>query len=443
MRTLAIASALLLSALSAQANLELTLRAERTSHPPKGAPTVKHADAPPKQTLHVTLGARWFRWDDGSSSATYDLAKRRVFLVDAGKHELDDQSLFATVSGRETELQSRSPVAGAPGQPKAAGNPVPLTIAEHQLSLRRDAKTPSEIASSTAAGERRYSYRNGELMAWSTELVAVKPAERDQFVRFFRYRFGGHPEILAALGSLAGIPKRLRITDPTRGETTQIEISDMRETVDAPAPPVPSGFKAKVSDPVIGAATALVKSSTAESRNSAIARVLAAAGAAADAHKPLDAMLGYFEATLINGGQLPQEFSPHKDAIVADSNVRAMMAALRAGNDEQAKAALATLAGIQRAAPGKAYVVGIFKADMEQRLGDTTSAIADFHAALARNPFLTGVWKDLGDVLRQTHRPEEAWHCYDTARLIMHGQPLLAEVGDTEARLVREHVEYF
>ncbi len=384
MRTIAIASALLLSSVVAHANLELTLHTVRISHPPQGTSELMKGgpEGPQAETLHVTLG-------------------RRIYLVDAVKHELDDRSLFAMVSSRETELQNRLSLGGALDQGNVQDNPMALTIVEHDLSMRNDMKKPSEVESVTAGGESRFGYKTSELLAWSTDAIPVKAAEVDQFVRFFRYVFGGHPEILAVLSHLDGIPKRLRISDPMAGALTQIDISEVEETPDTPTPSVPAGLHPAVTNPVIGAATAKVTSSTMASRKAYVADLVTAAGADAGAHKPLESMLGYLETTLITGGQLPQEFFPHKNEIGGDINVQALLGTLRPANEEQ------------------------------------------FEAALAKDPFLTGVWKDLGDTLRQTDHPEEAWHCYDTARLTMPGSTLLADIDKAEARMPREHPEYF
>jgi hypothetical protein len=64
-------------------------------------------------------------------------------------------------------------------------------------------------------------------------------------------------------------------------------------------------------------------------------------------------------------------------------------------------------------------------------------------AALTKNPFITGVWKDLGDSLNTGYDAADTWRCYDTARLIAPAHGLLAEVARAEAAMAKEHSEYF
>ena len=64
-------------------------------------------------------------------------------------------------------------------------------------------------------------------------------------------------------------------------------------------------------------------------------------------------------------------------------------------------------------------------------------------AALAKNPFITGVWKDLGDSLDTGYDAADTWRCYEMARIIMPTHKLLAGIARGEAEMAREHPEYF
>ena len=113
---------------------------------------------------------------------------------------------------------------GALDAGKVADNPMAPTIAEHQLSLRRDANRASGIEHKITAGETRYLWHAKELFAYSTTLVPLAAADRDLYIRYVRNTVGGHPEILEDLKKLDGIPKWLRYLDPGFGTAVRLEV---------------------------------------------------------------------------------------------------------------------------------------------------------------------------------------------------------------------------
>src|ERR1019366_1461736 len=113
-RTLIITATLFFASLVAQANVELTVRSDRTAFPVEGLQRTSDDKGPPaKQTIHLTLGTRWVQWDDGSDGGVYDFAKHISILVDRKTHRLDEESLYALLSGRKAELDNRLMLGGA------------------------------------------------------------------------------------------------------------------------------------------------------------------------------------------------------------------------------------------------------------------------------------------------------------------------------------------
>ena len=154
-------------------------------------------------------------------------------------------------------------------------------------------------------------------------------------------------------------------------------------------------------------------------------------------------MLGYLEVHLMIDGELPPDFQKRKDAVVADANVKAFLGTFRPKNEEQGRRSVAALTRLEPLAGDKAYVVGILRANLESRLGNVETATSLFVAALKANPFLTGVWKDLGDSLDTGYDAADTWRCYEIARLIDPRHSVLAGVTEREASLAKAHPEYF
>jgi hypothetical protein len=440
----AIATALLVFApLLAWANTELTVKSERTILPVKGVQNLNGDKRPPvDQTIHLTFGARWIEWADGSNRGVYDFAKHVIFGVDPQTHHLVDVSMYAAFSGRDAELENRMMLGGALEAGKVESNPMSPTLAEHQLSLRRDAKRVSGIERKSNDGEERYLWQGKELFAYSTKLVPLAAADRDLYIRYLRYTVGGHPEILDDLQKLDGIPKWVRYSDPAFGAALRLEVLESRKTPDADyvLPPLE---KTPMKNPGAAAAAARVASSTPESRVAFAARILAAANEAADMGRPLQAMLGYIELQLMIGGEMPPDFTKRAEGITRDGNVRALLGVFQAASEAQARANIATLQGPAALAGDKAYVLGIFRANMESSLGNREAATSLLVAALTKNPFITGVWKDLGDSLDTGYDAVDTWRCYETARIIAPGHKLLEGIARGEAEMAREHPDYF
>jgi hypothetical protein len=154
-------------------------------------------------------------------------------------------------------------------------------------------------------------------------------------------------------------------------------------------------------------------------------------------------MLGYLERNLMIGGDLPADFQARKEKIVQNANVQALVASIQATSEAQAKANVATLTRLALLAGEKAYVTGIFRANMESPLGNREAAVDLFVAALSKNPFITGVWKDLGDNLNGGYDAVDTWRCYDIARIITPTHPILADIAQREAAMLKGHAEYF
>jgi hypothetical protein len=253
---------------------------------------------------------------------------------------------------------------------------------------------------------------------------------------------GAHPEILEELQNLDGAPKWLRRTDPAFGGMERFEIVATKETPDAPYA-LPPLEKTTLQNPVAAAAAAAVVASTAQSRAEAAKRLMTQANAAAEGGKPLEAILGYLEHNLVTGVPWGDDFKRHREAIVSDANVKAFIGSLAPQNAEAAKAAIATLTRLAPVAGPKAYVLGIFRANANTRLGNRDAAVDLFTAALKENPFITGVWKDLGDALDTGYNAVDTWRCYELARIIAPTHNLLTDVARRETALAKNHPEFF
>lgn len=59
------------------------------------------------------------------------------------------------------------------------------------------------------------------------------------------------------------------------------------------------------------------------------------------------------------------------------------------------------------------------------------------------DPFLTGVYHDLGRFLERSFQHPLAWECYDLARKLYPNHPLLKDVAEEESALEKAEPQYF
>jgi len=440
MKNVALAAALTLFTMPLFAARELTITTVETAMPGAEGADKKKSE-PERHTLHVTIGRDYARSVDGDHQVIYDFGKRRLIYADLAQKTYHDYSLFAELTGRRVELENRIYQSKALAAGQADAPMMDLIVSEQELSLLAGPDSAQPVVKDTPR-ERRYmaSAKEGaiELFAASKEMLPMTAAERDGFIRFFRYTFGGHPAALTALGKLDGIPKSYRAAG--LGHFVTIDITESKSVPDAP---YSLGDAKETFDDDLIAAGMRAARTTPESREAAAKKLVADAVALADAKKPLQAMLSFLEVNLTVGGDLPPEFAPKRAALTASPDVNALVSSLRPQSEAEAKAAVATFGRLMSAAGDKAYVLRIFRGDMEASLGQANEAIEDFRAALTVNPTITGVWKDLGESYINNYENLIGWKCFEIARKLRPEHPLLANISKIEEGLLKDHPEYF
>jgi hypothetical protein len=422
----------------ASGNVELKLRIDST--PPASLRSGQRSSERRQSVIQVTLGPGYLRVEKEGGVVIRDFSKRRIYSIDPANGTVRDDSLFSDVGFRARELDNRVFLGEVMGKAGLKENPVPLFLSEHQMSLQAKGD-PEAVTHHETGGEVLYEWNGQPVFSCSLDALPATDAERHAFVRFLRYEVGGHPAILADLESRSGIPRRVHIYGSAVVHDERCEILERSVTADAPYSL--TNLRAAAVDEELAEAVAAVRQSTAESLDSSLARLVTEAEELAGAKHQLEAMLTFLEYTLVSGRNLPPEFEPRKNALVADPGVHRLLESLNPASEAAARKALTVLASLRKSAGDKRYVTYIFEANIRTSLGQESTAIENFRSVLAKQPLLTGVWKDLGELYLGGYDAQRAWICWDAARRLAPTHPLLKDVGAREEKLLADYPDFF
>lgn len=430
--------------------------------------------------LQVRLRRKWIGYREAmGAEVILDFARRRRLTIDEGTRTYVDESLYSDVCFRHFELPNREHIRSVLAAGRGDTAEFEPIMAEHQLAVLDKARRrtiaepkaprndglrgffrsafgsqptkptkPSDISVESEQGHTVYATSAGRrLLSYTDEGTEAAPDMSLRFVQFLRYRYMGHPLILERLSSAHRIPRELRyqarepMGQPRHDVTLQLGAATV----------VPDeGIALKSYRRVLGSSEALpsgvlerVMLGAVPDSQEVKARRFAEATQSAERGHILESVLTILELALETGMQLPELGNALQNE--SDPHVSQLRNALgrRPGSKEEARAMLAALLELRKAAGQRAHVVMTFEAATHRALGEYQQARELLLHALEVNPFLTGAYKDLGDVYVREYETSEAWRCWEAARRIAPEHGLLQDVRALEEMLAAEHPEYF
>ncbi|MFP2926924.1 tetratricopeptide repeat protein [Pyxidicoccus sp. 3LG] len=433
--------------------------------------------AAPEQTyvMPVRLRREWIRHGaHQGNDVVLDFPGRRRLELDEDARTYTETSLYASLGNRHFELPNREhirSVIAAGGGDASDFEPV---IAEHQLAVLDKARNRtiagakssrgsglggrlrsmfskperSDISVESEQGYTVYVTDTGRrLLSYSDDGVDAEPDRVRQFVRFLRYRFNGHPLILERIASAGRIPRELRYwaRQPIGFLLSNVTLRvEAMETVPDDALRL-DGLRrvlAPTETPQLDSVLERVLLGDVPDSQEVAARRKQEAREAVDADRMFESVLALLSLTLETDVALPGL----GDALQSldEPHVQRMRDALttQPGSKEEARAVAETYVELQQAAGRWAYVLKTFEAASRRALGEKEKARDLLLAALQANPFLTGAYKDLGDLYLQGFQMHVAWMCWEAARKISPGHRLMKDIDELEAMLAAEHPEY-
>lgn len=397
-------------------------------------------------TSEVYLGEKQIEYNDRERLRVIDFAEKRAFYQankEAKNHV--EQSLFAEVIYRKYELKNREHIKNVV---EAAGlkegekkNFFNTTFSEHAFSMI-NTEAPGKLDIKMKDGQ--YIARSdGELlMEFSLKGKALNDIQTERFIRYLRYRYGIHPVVLDKLAALKIIPDSMVISTFNGVlNTYYIELNSVEGGVSHTftKPQGERKLESKLLTELYQLALPLSKKGLEEKLETTLQTAIDLGRKG----QSLDSMLTFLELTLMTGDGLPEEYNEFKERFLKEPQILKLFRNISPQSKDAAEEALINLAQLQGEAKAGSHIATIFRGNISSGLGKPEESINLLIEAIKINPYIVGLWKDIGDHLQKEFWIQDYWLCWQVALDLNLDHSMLKPLLEMKAELIKAHPEYF
>lgn len=428
-----------------------------------------HRGNEPPTPLTVWLGTDYVDLIEAGRETLYDFRLRRRLVLDRAADTFVNLSLYGDVAFRRFEMENRAMLAQA--YRSAMHEPLPRALepfwAESEIGVPSGAKARPVIKQETIAdGAIRFRADGQEVALFAPAAEAVPAKLRNSFAHFLRVRVPVHPEILTAIALDGRLPQRLvyvTVAGDERKPAGLVLKRSGRLESDYPLPPTmrPLPIAATEQDAEAAALRPLfpVMLQAVAGRVGGGPRPLAdyrrAIDAALQQRKRFQAALLLAEMTMQYGrgardctegpGGVPCHSAQDLNQRLAGDPRTATLYQAQSDEAKEPREALKLWQGLERGDVSDGYVIDAFIANDWSRAGERAEAAAAFARALDGDPYLSAVYRDLGDHFLRGGRTDLAWICYDLGRALpgRSADDPLAAIDDIEHALAARYPDFF
>ena len=397
----------------------------------------------------VRLGEDYCCLAESTGMTVYDFKVRRMrrFITDI---KTSDHSLFAIPARRSEDFQRQMTSLGLLRRAGLAGADIDAQIYELENRLAMSSGLPLDARpakSRDPAGNYTYLLNNRFTASYQFSETEIPKERQKVFNQFLLFALPMHPDLRKDLENYHRVPSRLKVRT-LHGEQkryTTLELvaagpADDRLYGDAQRAPVPPAAGSRLAK--------LVRRSLDPEEHDNLPRgaddFAAGFRNATGQGYYTDAMLTALECYLQVGDSTDkavESLRPHEDRDPALKNFLDALAF--SGSPATAGQAVVALNKIDRESLLRRHLYDFAVANALATLGKFREAEELYLSTLDRNPLLAGTYVKLGQLYYDTGRMEDAWVCWDTARMLRPGHPLLAIPQAYEARIMKDLPDYF
>ena len=434
------------STLPLYANQEVLFDMVFTEPPEKSDAKVQAVSSDHKK-IQLIIGKDYFQVNENGLEYIYDFADRKVFVLNPKSKIYEVYSLYTYLGFRTAELENRLLIYDnfRKIDDKHFLSYLKPVYVEHDFSIKSTRDTDN-IQIVAKPDKTIYMAEGGsEIMETSLTGKAISKNESEIFSKFMRYRAGGHPEILKKITDKSAIPEifSIRFYGATRVKNDIYKLVSIKNTSDTNYSL--EGYKR---GPVnfTGEFINYLNESAEDVEKKSAQRIELINTEIKDSMERksyFEAVLGCMEIGLYNSHFDVPVCKTNLDKLQADDRVKIFLNNLNTNEKESIKVSFQKLKELESIALKKSYVIWVFEANLKARLGESQEAFDLYYKALKMNPYLTGVYKDIGEIFYNNYNMDLAWLCWDTGRKIYREHSMLKEIDRLEENLVKKYPEFF
>lgn len=431
---------LFLSDVHANMTLELDVLTSAQPHDASKSPPQQRRDS-----WTVVLAEKALLVRTAKEVLFLDFDKRKRVVVDNATQTQVNFSLYDTVGFRLMELKNRKMLGQMLDAAKIEHGKMAVVNNEHLFAIQ---ETPSAPLQAQINGtDEVFSNGSTEFFRRTLKSTPVSASNAKMFVQLLRYLIGGHPQILEALEKSSSIPAQLILTtDDFIAVTHKVVVKSVSQNgnsvVNAPA------FPTRLATAGVSPVDQVLdryENITAGELFAAKQRSLNEISEAFREGRMVDALLGSFELSLMTGEPMTRWSAEQNNQLQSEPMGIKLIHALASQTKEERKASIKIFEEIRSGGSKKAYVAKIFEAVNRALLRgeDSITARKLLLEVLNVNPYVAGVYKDLGDILFSEFEMPSAWRSWDIGRRIAPQFSNFHAVNQFENSLAAKYPEYF
>lgn len=420
-----------------------------------------------QKNLNVVLGVDFIEYGNDDNKNLISFSKKKIFSFDKNGEQIADVSLYAHIAFRDMELLNRVGLRRMTDAAKLnVGKLNDITLSEHLFSIESKAKDKSPIIKKETADQVSYYSDDSHLFSYSKQNSAkLKKKEIAQLVKFLRYNYGIHPQILSEFEKKSYLPQNIKITFyELNKREIELTTSSYDNKIQEYQTLVPSNYSKITNNTQFSNIIWKAQKLSDEDIKNGQQAVLDRAVKSAEQKKFLPAILSFLSYSNLGldpSNPFPKEFYKFKADMANDNDVRKVFYALNPDNfAKNPQAMIAMLSELEKKGGEDIEMLLVFKAnhllsstkfttesetskEYAARSKKTSEAMELFNRALSKNPLLAGAWIDLGKIFHKSFRTFEAYQCYNIAKKLSPNHGMLKPIYEVEKKFELQYPEFF
>lgn len=392
-------------------------------------------------TVSVVLGPDYLWAITPTGKKFIDFAGKRMFTYDEKTKTYTNVSLFSDIAFRWAEFQNRQMLSELLSKSGIKNGVQSQTDIEHLFALQMPGTSLAAVKPvfdwSTVDGVEVFEKDGTEYVRFKPSSQAVPKELERAWMHALIYAFPMHPEIRKALLDSGRLPQEMTLVRPDQIERHVISLKFVdAKPVEAGLGKGPlEGYKPDTSK-VFADVKPTPVAGIPKNRND----VVAFAKAAAARGDNVDALLSWFEWSIMTGEEPVQAIKEMKPKIDSDKHLRDLIGGFGEG---EPNAQLQSLKRLDPLPLKKKYMLDVYKGNLLCQLDKGREGIALLKNAIRSNPKLAGAISDLADNYMAAYDTPAAFELWERAEAIAPNHKMLEREKKLKDHLQHSYPDFF